>query len=150
KGWQVDLDDAIANCGKILAYVQKLDPVKDRIEIEDILLKLACEGGEYCARGVKRASSELMSHIVNKSAKFNLDPDKVYEMQLHQALLDQRSQLVQQQYNKIAQYALSLYPDAIKNDVHLFDVYRIYLSLGVIPLTDFERQKIGIGHLMGW
>lgn len=149
KGWQVDLDDALSNCGKILSYMQKLNPTTDRIELEDLLLKLACEGGDYCARGIKRASSEMVNQICNKKSTA-YDPTKDYERQLYQQLYEQRSELLQQAYNLIVDQILGIYPDAVKQDVHAFDLYRVYLSLGFIPLTDHEREKIGLGHLISW
>jgi hypothetical protein len=35
-------------------------------------------------------------------------------------------------------------------DTHGFDMYRQYLSLGVYPLTDYERNDFGIQEFLNW
>lgn len=172
KGSQHDLQDAIANCKKILAYlVNSPDQAVTQVEREDILLKLAVEGGEYCARGVKRASLEILGGIVQQgfpSEGQEFDPHKSYEQKIRQSLELARSTILQSVYQKLIETLTRLAKKganvkiaddaqtidaqavAIAQDVHTMDLYRQYLSLGFYPLTQNERNAFGLTELINW
>lgn len=172
KGSQLDLQDTIENCKKILAHLSN-SPEKaiTRVEMEDILLKLAVEGGEYCARGVKRASQEILNGIVQQGLQAKgqeFDPIKSYEQKIRQILEFSRSTILQSVYQKLIEALTRLAKEgitvkikqdeqttdtqavAIAQDVHTMDLYRQYLSLGFYPLTQNERNAFGITELMNW
>lgn len=169
KGSQQDLQDAIANCKKILAHLTNASVTT--VEMEDALLKLAVEGGEYCARGVKRASQEILCGIVyeglqSKSEEF--DPLISYEQKVRQSLELTRSTILQSIYQKLIETITLVTREgfdvkisqnaqttdtqavAIAQDVHTLDLYRHYLSLGFYPLTQNERNAFGFSELMNW
>lgn len=157
-GTRADLEDARNNCSYILPYLQKLDPTRDRIEMEDVLLRLAIEGGGYCARGIKSVSSALLSrYLIQKlvekkkgelSKDLASDPLKLYELQLRMSLQKIREELVQGTYEKMmAELGI---PAALKSDVHAMDIYRIVLSQGVAPLTSNERFEFGMDKFPVW
>ncbi len=148
KGLQQDLDEAIQVCALLLPYLNSLE---NEVEKEDILLKLAIEGGDYCGRGVKRASNELLAGIYQneRQKKEDIsDPIKNYELKIEQALKNKRSEIVQAFYQALANQLKV--PNQISDDTHSFDVYRLYFSLGFFPLTEFERKRMGIAEMMNW
>jgi len=150
KGQQTDLDTAIKNFSILLPYLESIQNV-DPIEFENILMKLAVEGGNYCARGLKRVSFELVNHPFQRGLQrqgVELDAEKNYELKIERSLQDMRMALIQKFYQNIVQ-ALQI-PGAISQDVHGFDTYRINLSLGFSPLTDIERNDLGITQILMW
>lgn len=149
-GTQMDLDDAIQNCPKILAYLQRLELQGNIVELEDALLKISVECAKYCTRGYKNAISEMMGAVVRNYRPVNTQPDPIrdFELKIKQDLLDRRMQIVQAGYQALMR---SLHiPEVIINDVHGFDTYRLVLSLGLVPLTDQERSTFGVGELLLW
>lgn len=169
KGSQKDTEDAIYNCSKILHYLLSLDSAS-YIEKEDILLKLAIEGGEYCARGIKRASGEILSSIIRGGLDKNegFDPIKDYEWKIGQQLEQLRLTILETIYQKIIETMVRLAREgsevkvfldqettdpeavAIAQDVHTIDLYRLYLTLGFYPLNENERSAFGMNELVLW
>lgn len=148
KGSQQDLEEAINDCAILLPYITNL---KDPIEKEDAFLKLAVEGGFYCARGIKRATNELIRHIVQKGIQKDdksIDPMKGYEIQILQALQNQRYLIVQKSYEEILKKVHV--PNEISQDIHGLDMFRIYLSWGLLPLTENEQRRVGIPEIICW
>lgn len=153
KGVQQDLEDGIQNLVKILPYLESLDPQQDRIELEDLLLKIAVEGGAYCARAIKRVAGETMRHILQKEVVVKgevFDPFKDYERQIQQALQEKRYAILQAAFDGVIKQLLAAAPNNVKNDVHTFDLYRLALSYGFVPLTDYETREMGITHILNW
>ncbi len=151
KGQQEDLQDAIDNAAKIIPYLEGLDPVNDRIEIEDCLMKLTVEGGNYCARALKRSTSEIVDGIVRKltvAETANAEGDAGFEIKIRGSLQELRYGIIQGIYQEMM--ALLQVPGAIAMDVHMMDVYRLALSLGFSPLTEQERRNVGVAQLVNW
>jgi hypothetical protein len=170
KGFQHDLQDGMDACSKILAYL--LDKPSDshtaHIEFEDILIKLAIEGGDYCARGIKRTAMEIVSGIIIQGLYALKDPQKDYELKIRQHLQLSRQQIMQSVYQKMIEVMVRLAKEgdgvwvsqraqttdvhavAIAQDVHTMDLYRQYLSLGFCPLTTNERNQFGVSDFATW
>ncbi|MFA6119103.1 MAG: hypothetical protein WCT85_06575 [Parachlamydiales bacterium] len=147
KGSQKDTEDSIVNCSKILTYLKSLNRNIDRIDFEDILLSLAVDGGDYCARGVKRTSFELLKRIFYKNRKpSDFSVEKDYENTLFQALQDRREKILEATYKNIAMF----FPEEILEDPHGVDLYRQNLALGFFPLTEGERNDIGMMEIFFW
>ena len=168
KGSQRDTDEAIGNCAQILGHLLQLnwDINCEKIEIEDAILKLAVEGGEYCARGVKRASREIVNGILLAAGKSD-DPQDNYEFQLRINLEQLRTNIMTDTYqyyidNFVKNVKTSVKSDteikettdqhavALAQDVHTLDIYRLAFALGVVPLTEYERNSIGFNELNLW
>lgn len=178
EGSQKDLDEAIGYCAQILAYLQTFDlkglqkPSNQmspeerliRVTLEDMLLKLGVEAGEYCALGVKRASKEIVKSI-SAHEKERKNPIEDYEYQLEKALERTRTNLVDAGYlsfiNALPSFlkgeSIDLTKEitdkhtvAIAQDAHIHDIYRIYFAFGVIPLSDYERDSMGPLDLNLW
>lgn len=164
KGSQKDLDESIQCCAQILDYLLKLNAAntQDRVIIEDILLKLGIEGGDYCARGVKRASDEIVTGISQQLASEDDDPINAYEHRLQFALEQDRTNIFNTIYQKIISAAvLSMKGKSITEvtdkdaavvteDVHTYDLYRLPLARGVVPLSKIDLQLFGLSELYNW
>lgn len=170
KGLIHDLEDAIVNSGQILAYLlmKNEDNPTDKIEMEDTLIKLAIEGGDYCARGVKRATGEISSGIISRFMKIEDEPLKAYELKIRQQLQFMRQQIMQSFYQKVIEIMVKMskgealssfsfnkqttdkHAVAISEDVHTMDFYRQYLALGFYPLTENERSRFGFSDFANW
>lgn len=154
KGLQQDLDESIDICALLLPYLSSL---QNPVELEDALLKIAVEGGAYCARGIKGAAIELISGILQngiQQEEEEVNDDEIgglkenYEIKMLQALQNHRMGMIQSCYQTIVQM-LSI-PQAAAKDKHGFDVYRFYLSLGVFPLTKYERNRVNLTQILIW
>ena len=149
QGSKADLDIAMADTAKVLAYLKTLRNSQDR---ESCLLRLAIEAGDYCARGKKQVAAEIVDEIVVPSLTPESvaldDPQKMYELRLFQALQNLRRGIVQQQYRDVMQ-SFKI-PAPISSDVHGYDIYRCLLSLGFAPMSAMEREKIGAGEIPEW
>lgn len=164
KGNIVDIDDAADSCAKILPYLQTLNMKvrHEEVELIDILMKLGIEGGDYCARGLKRAANEIVDGI---AGHISFDPENDYERKLFQNLQIVRREIMQSLYLRMIDTLTSLakkkgidmekevtdeHSLAIAQDVHTMDIYRLIFSLGFYPLTYNERRNIGFMHLFNW
>lgn len=148
-GLQQDLEHAIDDCSKILPYLLHLP--KNSIELEDALLKLAIEGGDYCGRGIKRVSNEVLRGILQNDIWENIDkinPTPDFERKLQQSLQNQRMKIMQRIH--LEQARKLKIPDFLSHDTYGFDLYRLYFSLGFYPLSPNERYRIGFSELLFW
>lgn len=154
----IELEEALLklsqdNLGKIKNALSNIKN-SNRIELEDSLAVLAVEGGDYCGRGIKRVANDLLDGILESHDLFAVqdgkkqagDPMRTYENKILQALQTRRKKIVQDAYKTM----LIQMPNVITNDTHGFDIYRLYLSMGFYPLTDYERNNIGIAQLLLW
>jgi len=142
-GEQQDLDDALSVLAKILTA---LETPSSCLDFEDSLLKISVEAGDYCARAIKRTASEIMASMTFKG----LDPMQEYELKVRQGLQQMRYEGVMAMYEMLKQKLLSRLPPSVQYDVHTFDIYRLYLSLGLYPLTKHERHKFGMLEMLTW
>lgn len=167
KGFAYDLEDAIDSCSLILGYLHSM-PDSLTVEVEDILIKLSIEGGDYCARGIKRAAAETALSIIVDALPEKDDPLKVFELRIRQQLQLLRHQIMQNLYAKMIEGMVKFGKEGkkanlsmdgqttdavavgIAQDVHTMDLYRNYLSLGFYPLTSEERSLFGLTDLVQW
>jgi len=158
KGLQRDVADAIHDCKYIIPHLDKLAAhlSEKRVDFEDILLQLAVEAGNYCARGIKGTMKNIVSTIVRESNQFDpvdhseeSDPNN-YESQLRQALQNQRMSIVESAYKQLVDTIASSFPDAVTHDKHAFDIYHTLLSFGFAPLTNFEKREFSIEMFALW
>lgn len=162
-----DLEEAIPYSAQILAYLQR-KPSQDQweqVEVEDILIKLAIEGGEYCARGIKRAAKEIADALLPDLGE--IDPVSRFELELKQSLMRTRFSILSGFYLKLVECSTRLLregPSVIitdeqttdrasveaAEDVHTMDLIRLALSLGFCPLTESEMNSIGLMDYFTW
>ncbi|SCA58940.1 hypothetical protein AB751O23_BI_00050 [Chlamydiales bacterium SCGC AB-751-O23] len=144
KGTKMDLEDSRELCAVILGALKGKD--LSSIEKEDIFLKLGIEGGQYCARGIKRASTEIADSLPEETA--NLTTHQVWERKLLKSLLQFRKLFVETGYDALTK-EMQLSTE-LKQDVHLLDIYRLKLSVGIIPLSKNDRCRFTLSALIGW
>lgn len=170
QGFQHDLEDAIKSSSQILAYLNNLpaDDKNSEIEIEDILMKLAVEGGNYCPRGVKRCTNEITSGIYAKMTSQADDPAKSYEWKIRQLLQLQRKQIMENLCLQTVGLMVQLSKEgmstrfstekqttdkhavSLTEDIHVMDLYRQYYALGFYPLTENERSLYTLQDIIQW
>lgn len=138
-GRQADLVDAKLWCSYILPYLKTL---RSGVEYDDILLKLAVEGGDYCALGIKRASSEIVQGVTSKG----LSPIEQTRVQTFRALENLRNRCFQSGFKILRETMVAFYgiSDKATEDVHFIDMYRKALTLGFYPLTPSERYEVDV------
>jgi hypothetical protein len=143
------------NFSMILPYVESL-PAGSVVK-EDLLFKIAIAAGDYCARGVKRASDEILQETVIpaslSSGKLkDVSPQIIFEIKVRQAFQEVRHRLVQESYHDIKRSLeqVSIGFNEITKDIHGYDIYRKLLSLGFYPMTDSERDEVGVGDVAMW
>lgn len=177
-GSLADLDESRKNCRKIVAFLKNLSYEKNKIIFEDILLKLGVEAGEFCNRGIKRASGEIVDSILREKLEQKNLSDHTgelqnemdwYELKLLQSLQFYRSKILDNTYLKFMENVVASVKNpggynyisgekqtkdietvAFAQDVHTRDLYRVSFALGFYPLLDYERKKFGLGDLVLW
>jgi hypothetical protein len=153
KGKQRELNIAISDSKKILAYLKSdLSDLSD-VEKSDLLLKLSVEAGDYCARGVSKVTQEIMSEIIipsieGKAGEIQTDRIKEYEIKIKTILENHRKELIEQIYGEMQ--SMQIIPKAISEDVHGFDIYRNMLCLGFYPMTRTERYEVRLDEIFQW
>lgn len=145
-GSQIDLQYAIDACAKILAYIQNANTPS--IEKEDILLKLAVEGGTYCAAGIKRAAEEIVRENIHPQSHSNSisDPQSSYELQIMSELQNKRFALLQIPYQAL----LTELSQTLLNDVHAFNFYFPQIALGFYPLNASQKAALSLTSIWAW
>lgn len=149
KGSLSDLAEAVEDNKRLIAYLKT--HTGDRVTVEDILLKVAIEEGDYCALGLKRASKELCLQIVQEfcaATSHGLIAD--FELQLRLFLEAERIRRVEICYQKGVTLFSKVDMGNLLADVHNFDLFRKIFSFGYIPMTTNEKSKFGFLDLILW
>jgi hypothetical protein len=154
KGDLDHLELSIEDCQYILAYLNVLHEHNnpyDRLEIKDFLLTLSVEAGDYCTKGIKRATKGLLNTIISKKLPLGENgqtPERIFEVNVLYQLEKIRTKIVEAFYSELAPpRGLS---DKLYNDEHFYSLYRIISYYGFGPLTQIEKNNIGIGSIFFW
>jgi hypothetical protein len=168
KGSATDILEAQTLCQVVIEYLINL---KSSVECEDILIKIAIEGGGYCARAIKRVFTELREPIICYKLQSSGDPLVLYELQILYALEKQRHRLADAAYLQYIEQLVSFitlmndrnghHPEEtskinatsltqaknstavkIAADIHIGDIYRKNFALGFAPLSQQERNSV--------
>lgn len=151
-GSQQSLVQTLPKCQAITHLVINLseqaatDPVAQR-KLEDLLLKIAIEAGDYCADGLRRVFDEM---IIESSSEMGIersdDPQVAFEDNIKLALLRIREGLFQDLCLQIAGlYGLQ----SQVGDIHIYDAFRVVL-LGFTPLSEETLKKFSLSVLFNW
>lgn len=163
-GDQEELEICLGHGKKITAFLEMIYE-RDRILFEDIFLKVLVEGGKYCSRGVKRALKEIVEEtlIPYHSEERGSDPRRddpnetlfrnifmdLRKLRFKQVGVDRELIYARQQGEDELQYAMKIaFANALQknflSDVHIYDFIKGVISLGVEPLTEYQRNEIGV------
>lgn len=142
KGTQKELQEMINLSYSVLDHLDSIQ-LKNSVEFEDILLKLAVEGGNNCGAGIKRALSEIVEENIyqnefNKTDSFK--ETKSYELKINLLLKDLRKEIILSNYKNGTVFL----PHKQNQDVHVFNMCFSIFSFGFYPISQDEREKIGI------
>lgn len=136
EGSRKDIEDAQLHCSKVLAHIVTMPNGCTR---EDMLLKMAVEGGYYCPKGVKGAAKEIITSILQENLEKQnktLDSQQGYEIDIKQLLEFYRTELLQ------AVFTLDPAREMKADDKHLNEGMSDIWGLGFLPMTHFQRRKI--------
>lgn len=143
EGMQSDLELVMTRASSLLPHCLSL---KKSVELEDILLKLSIEGGQYCGLGLRRVFNELWDAFVEQKI-FNtpsLDLQEAYEKKILYTLEKVRRNLLDGTYSDLCEKVLKQH----SRDNHLYDMKISGFKLGWLPMSRFERSRINIVHLI--
>lgn len=176
KGSAIDILEAQTQCSVVLEHLVDL---KSSVEREDILIKLAIEGGGYCARAIKRVFLELREPIISYRLKAIADPSQLYELQILYELEKDRHRLADaahlqfmdeivaistimkdrngyhyEERSRLNETSLSTVKSStaynMSGDIHIRDIYRTVFALGFVPLSCRERRAITLNQVYMW
>ncbi len=141
-GSQEVLEKVINDSQIILDYLIQLDPQKNSIEIADVFLKLAIEGGDYCSLGLDRVTSEVVKGnviLADFSNKEMISPQAAYELRIQIKLQKIREHLKQESEHELINLLKKLKMPLKLNDIHSYEeIAKVYL--GFYPLEDRLRN----------
>jgi hypothetical protein len=120
-GSKSTLNDVIEKMYKINAYVLDIQKKGHFMEVEDLLLKLAVEAGEYCNLGYTRAVNEIIDQITNIA---QIDDESPFESKLLVELEKIRKEVIQLSLSSVS---------GVVQDIHIYNQVE-YQFLGFIPL----------------
>ena len=138
----------------VIAYLSGISAEQrgEQVEFQDTLLKIACEAGNYCGRGARRAMSEIVEGISTTADSSNEPtPCANYESELYQTLSDLRRTIVNSNaaitLGKMASSGL----EGVSHDVHTYDMIRQRIfGLGMVPFFKQERESLNFLDICLW
>lgn len=148
EGEQRFLNDAIQYLAKIIPFLT--NPATRRVELEDALLKLAIEGGDYCALAMKRAAHEVYDGFAEPLLlQQEPDPHKRFEMEVRLGLQRSRLTDIQGMYNEIVQ--IFSQKEELKktgSDIHLYTALTRAGKRGIYPLEKEDMEQFSLTELI--
>ncbi len=150
EGEQRYLRDAIENTSKILPFLTRDDV--SQVDLEDALLKLAVEGGDYCSLAMWRASGEILQGFIApllQEIEEGLAPNELFEHQVIQEFQKARLRAIQGFYQQVA----SLLKDKeqfqdVADDIHLYMAISRAMKRGFYPMTQEEMDDFSMAELL--
>lgn len=150
EGEQKYLEGAIANTSKILPFL--LRPDVQRIDLEDAMLKLAVEGGNYCSLAMWRASNEvLQTFTAPMVARLDeeMDPNQRFENEIMRGFQEGRLRAMQGAFQEIMRvFRSNEQLQDTSEDVHIYMSVLRSLKRGFYPLTEEEQKDFSMLDLL--
>lgn len=150
EGEQRHLRDAIENTSKTLPFLLRPDIL--RVDLEDALVKLAVEGGDYCALAMKRASDEVLQGFTMPlilEREEQMDPHRRLENELLREFQRGRLTSIQGAFQQVMGFlrGKEQFQDTA-DDIHLYTAVSRAIKQGYYPMTDEERAEFTMGELL--
>lgn len=144
------LCEAAENTSKIIPFLTR--EAASAVEIEDALLKLALEGGDYCALGMRRAATEVLDGFIEplkQEAMEALGPQKAYECEVMSNLQKARLAIIQATYSDI----MSMMSDReslrdTAQDVHLYEMVTKAIRRSFYPMSSDDLRDFSLTGLV--
>ncbi len=139
------LKEAIQNTSRLLPFLLK---EKDKVSLEDALIQLAVEGGDYCTLALRRVSKEVLrgfTHEVVVRLEQDLDPQQRFEREVLRGFQDERLSTLQDMIQKSVAVLKDMegFQDTAE-DVHLYTFVERRLKRGVYPMTQEEMDEFSL------
>jgi hypothetical protein len=146
------LDEAIQNTAKLLPFL--LDPKVKTIYLEDTLVKLAIEAGDYCALGSWRASREALESFTSTlpmvDAKGNpLSLQAAFAGDVYLTLQKARLRGVDAGYQMFVS-GLQKKEELrdVAEDIHTYTAVTRAIKRGFYPLEANDMREFGLSELL--
>lgn len=152
EGEQRLLRDAIENTARIIPFLTK--PEILQVVVEDELVKLAIEGGDYCSLAMRRASGEVLEGFVEPLQNADpeaqvVDPQKAFEDEVRRTLQKGRLHAIQNVYQDVVSGLLANEESQDTGaDVHLHEAVTHALKRGNYPMNEEEMGEFTISELL--
>lgn len=144
------LEDTIENTSKIIPFL--LQPNVTPLDIESSLLKLGVEGGDYCALGMKRASSEVFDGFTEpliEEMYAQLPPNERFEKETMREFQKARLRAIQGFHSQAMGFLRGREQfRSTADDIHLYTAVSTALKRGFYPLTDEEMHRFTFPELL--
>lgn len=148
EGEQRLLSEATQQTAQILPFLLRENATP--VDIEDTLVKLAIEGGDYCSLAMGRASREVLDGLVEPlkvEATLRLGGQAAFESKVLLNLQKARHRILQGSYARV----MGLFGDEslrdTAQDIHLYQAVTRALKRSFYPLSDNEMADFSIMDL---
>lgn len=159
-GNSVDETEFFSNMRKIAGLLKTLNP----IDLQDLLLNLSIEGGNYCGLALLDCSRErlnglIMSNLLNFSKRVHQDVSE-FERAIYKSFQNLREELVfKSVYSWMGKDEDGFNPTGsgknrlgsafqTTSDRHIFHFWKVAYSLGFSPLSKTEMDQLYFSQLL--
>jgi hypothetical protein len=144
------LEDTIESVSQIIPFL--LRPDTTAFDIENNLLHLGVDGGNYCALGMHRAASDVLESYTEPLILAMLDqlpPSERHEKEVMREYQKARLRAIQGFYSQATEFLRgSAQFRNTADDIHLYTFVADTLKRGLYPQTDEERFRFSVPHLL--
>ena len=150
EGEQRYLRDTMENTAKIIPFLTRADATP--VNVEDVLLKLAIEGGDYCALGMRRASEQVLEGYTEPlilTQNNQLNSNQRLEHDVIQGYQKGRQILIDLAFHHLSRLLLNreeLIDTA--EDIHLYMALSRAVKRGVYPMSANEMEDYSMAELL--
>ncbi len=144
------LEEAISKCSRLIPH---LITCKDKTHVEDALLQLSIEGGNYCAIEIRRTMGKLLDEF--ETIGLSGDPLKVYEFKILRTLELWRLAPIEAVYGAMSEWYrqqtggfAQQFSSSMLSNLHIFESYKGWGGLGFVPLTTYERDLVSLFEIV--
>jgi hypothetical protein len=140
EGSQRNLKEAAEQTAKIIPFLKMASP----IDKEDALLKLAVEGGDYCALAMSRASREVLAGFTApliEQLDEKMGVHQRFEHILFRKLLAERKRIIDERFAGLGSVFKSRQLQDTGEDIHLYEALSYVLRRGFYPISEQELRE---------
>lgn len=143
--------ETVVNVAQIIPFLLK--PDVDPVQVEDSLVKLAIEGGDYCALAMHRTSKEVLegfSEPLVQEYLMEADPQVAFEAELRYELQKARHTILQYAYFQTIVQLFRQKEELAKTgqDIHLYAAISRQLKRTFYPLNKLDMEQFDFSDFM--
>lgn len=148
------IDEALKHLYYIIPQFKKQIQANDQISIQDTLMRLGIEGGDYCLSGLEEVCQSLKQEAINSGMRQGSPEeyllDLKYQLQLiREGLICPKHKLKHSLPKFLTTYLIK--KQELLQDVHFNLSYKLGFYSGFVPLTSDQVTKIDFfDYLTNW